>query len=106
MIDRDRMLKEFLGPPQRGADQSFAETLRLQVLAEERLRAARRAAWAKFGREALANGTVVLLLVVLNLRPDLLAPDSVSPMFSPMTILLFLFGVWTTAFLRSSSRLI
>jgi hypothetical protein len=101
MTDHDRILRDFLGPPDREVDHVFAEQVRRTVLAEERVKAARRASWTKFGRETLASATLVVLAFLLTSH-DALEPLAAS-VLSPMTLVLLLFGIWTAATLRPAS---
>lgn len=104
MTDREQELRDFLGPANRSIDYDFAEGIRRRVLAEEAVKSARRTAWVRFGRDVLASGALVVLLLLLGARPGLVAPENVATAFSPMTILLFLFGIWAITALRPSSH--
>ena len=103
MTDHEHELRDFLAPSGRSVDYTFAQTVRRRVLAEEAMKAARRSTWAKFGRDLLASGAIVVLLMLLGSQPGLVAPGTgnVSSAFSPLTTLVFIFGIWTLTGLSS-----
>jgi hypothetical protein len=104
MTDPDGILQNFLAPPDRPTDYQFAEAVRRQVVAEEQLKAARKRAWTRFGYEALASSGLVALLMLLSSRPSLFVEGDQPAVFSPLTTVLLLFGIWTATTLRPSPQ--
>jgi hypothetical protein len=104
VTDHEQELRDFLGPGDRSVDYDFTESVRRRVLAEEAVKTARRTAWGKFGHDALGSGAIVLLMMLLGARPGLFSPANGAAAFSPLTILLFLFGIWALTVLRPSSH--
>lgn len=101
--DVDLRLREWLATPNGPADEGFARRMERLVVAEERLSAARRAAWARFGAEMTA-AAVLLLVFVLLARGGAAAGDSgrLIPLFSPGSAGLTLLGLWLIVSLRGA----
>jgi hypothetical protein len=91
--DLDLRLKTLLATPERPPDEAFAARMTRLVLAEERMRAARRAAWTRFAMMMLATASLLLLFALLT---RLAHGDSgeVVPPFGPAAAGLLLVAVW------------
>jgi hypothetical protein len=91
--DIDLRLKALLATPERAPDDAFAARLTRLVVAEARMRSARRAAWARFATTMLATSSLLLLFVLLA---RLGAGDSgeVVPPFGPAAAGLLLVALW------------
>jgi hypothetical protein len=91
--DLDRRLGALLAAPERAPDEAFAARMGRLIRAEQVFRAARRAAWARFGMLMLATASLLLLFVLLaRLTPRDSAGD--VPLFSPGAAGLLLLGLW------------
>ena len=100
MTDPDMALAAFLAAEDRAPDEAFVLRVSRQVEAEERLRAARRSAWRKFGMELAATGAVIAAFVLLS-RLGAPGPKGAEIVpFSPAVIALILLGLWAVAALR------
>ena len=77
--DPDLLLKSLLAAPERAPDESFALRIERLVLIEERLRAARRAAWARFGAEMLATASLLVAYFLLSSASLRFRPTRSSP---------------------------
>jgi glycerol uptake facilitator-like aquaporin len=99
----DRTLRALLRSPERGPDEEFARRMERLVLAEERLGAARRLAWRRFGVEMIATAALILVFVLLaRAAPE---PDSgrFVPRFSPAAAGLLLLALWVVVSARPGS---
>jgi hypothetical protein len=100
--DLDLRLKTMLAAPARAPDEPFAARVRRAVLAEQRMRAASRAAWTRFAAEMAAAASAILAFVLLaRLTP---AADSAGliPPFGPAAAGLLLLGLWVAVSVRPS----
>jgi hypothetical protein len=100
MADPDRKLKELFGPSDRGVDRAFVNMVDQHVLLERRLRQARRLAWRKFGKDVIASGIVLGVLLALVSLAKSGDAGELGPAMSPTTLVLFIFGVWAAAALK------
>lgn len=104
MIDEqaiDARLSALLGGGEPEPDERFVTRVERAVLADQRLQAARRAAWQRFGRDLAASGAVVLAFALLwNLGPDV-PLDSVS--LAPSLAAVALLALWFIVELRPSA---
>lgn len=98
-------LKALLASPPRPADEAFAMRMTRLVLAEEKLLAARRAAWKRFATEMAAAAAAILVFVLLAKAGP--APDStrIVPLFSPAMAGLLLLALWLVVTWRPGTRL-
>ena len=97
--DLDLRLKALLAVADRAPDEAFALRVERRVLAESRLRAARRAAWTRFAAEMLATASL-LLAFTLMARPGPADSGSYVPLFSPAAAGLLLLALWVTVSIR------
>src|SRR4051812_27669537 len=102
--DPDLVLKSLLAAPERAPDESFALRIERLVLIEERLRAARRVAWTRFGAEMLATASLLVAYFLLT-RLTPVSPDSVIPLYSPAAAGLLLLALWVGVSLRPGAGL-
>jgi hypothetical protein len=91
--DIDLGLRALLAEPERAPDEAFAQRVARHVLAEERLRGARRAAWARFATVMAATASLVMLFVLLA-RLGSGDSGNVVPPFSPAAAGLLLLALW------------
>ena len=91
--ESDAMLARLLAAHERGPDEAFARRVERLVLAEQRLRAARRAAWHRFGAEMAAAAALVLAFLLIGRLGRLDSQDIVPP-FSPVAIGMLLLVFW------------
>ena len=98
----DLKLEALLAPPERAPDEAFLAHLEKTVLIEERLRAARRAAWTRFASEMIAAAAALLAFWLLARAspPD---SDGLVTLFSPAATALLLLALWVGVSLRPSS---
>jgi len=92
--DMDLRLKSLLAAPERAPDDAFAERIHRAVLAEQRMRAAARAAWTRFATEMAATASAIcafLLLARLTPLPD---SGTFIPLFSPAAAGLLILALW------------
>jgi hypothetical protein len=90
----DLKLKALLASRERPSDDAFAHRMTRIVVAEERLRLARRAAWTRFAMEMAAAAALILAFVLLaKTGPE---PDSagIVPLFGPASAGLLLLALW------------
>jgi predicted nucleic acid-binding Zn ribbon protein len=101
--DFDLRLRALLRSPERRPDEGFARRMQRLVLAEERMRAARRAAWRRFAIEMIAAAALILVFVVLAKAGP--APDSgrIVPLFGPASAGLLLLALWVIVSCRPGS---
>lgn len=102
MTDPDRKLKDLLGPPARGVDRFFVNHVVQQVLVEQHVRRNRLRAWTHFGRDLLASGGVIGMLVAFA-RGGSGTLESLQPIITPATLAIFIFGIWAAAALRPAA---
>lgn len=102
--DPDLLLKSLLAAPERAPDEGFALRIERLVLVEDRLRAARRAAWARFGAEMLATASLLVAYFLLT-RLTPVSPDSVIPLYSPAAAGLLLLALWVGVSVRPGGGL-
>ena len=91
--DIDMRLNALLAPPERDPDEAFTARVARLVLVEEKLRAARRAAWMRAAVAMIATASLLFLFVLLaRMAPS----DSLGqvPPFSPAAAGLLLLGLW------------
>jgi hypothetical protein len=98
-IDSDLLLKSLLAAPDRTPDEAFALRIERLVLIEERIRAARRVAWTRFGAEMLATASLLVAYFLLT-RLTPVSPDSVIPLYSPAAAGLLLLALWVGVSVR------
>ena len=98
----DAMLTALLATPERPADELFALRIRRLVEAEGRLRAARRAAWARFAGE-LAAGAALILAFLLMEWPTPADSTGIVPLFGPAAAGLMLPALWVAVSFRPGS---
>ncbi|MFL6863329.1 MAG: hypothetical protein ACJ8DZ_10040 [Allosphingosinicella sp.] len=101
--DTDLLLKSLLAAPQRAPDDAF--TLRVQrlVLAEERMRAARRVAWTRFGVETVATASLLAAFWLLSrVAPGGADSAGFIPLSSPAAAGLLLLALWVGVSVRPS----
>lgn len=91
--DIDLRLRALLAEPERAPDEAFAAAVARRVLGDERLRAARRAAWTRFATVMAATASLVLLFVLLARLGGGDSGDVVPP-FSPAAAGLLLLALW------------
>jgi glycerol uptake facilitator-like aquaporin len=101
--DVDLRLRSLLRAPDRSPDEGFARRMERLVLAEERMRAARGAAWRRFAVEMIATAALILAFVLLARAGP--APDSgrVVPLFGPAAAGLLLLALWVIVSCRPGS---
>jgi hypothetical protein len=101
--DTDRLLKALLAVPERAPDDAFALRMQRLVLAEESMRAARRAAWTRFAVEMTATASLLAAFWLLS-RMAQGASDSADfiPLFSPAAAGLVLLALWVGVSVRPS----
>lgn len=66
MDETDRTIEALFRDADRAPDDAFVERIHRAVLIEQRIAAARAAAWRRFGSEAAAGAAVVLAFVLLG----------------------------------------
>ena len=98
----DAMLTALLATPERPADETFALRIRRLVEAEERLRAARRAAWSRFAAEMAAAAALLLAFLLVEWLAPADSPDLLSP-FGPAAAGLMLVAIWVAVSFRAGS---
>ncbi|MBV8687385.1 MAG: hypothetical protein JOZ90_13060 [Alphaproteobacteria bacterium] len=102
MVDEslDLELAALLRSPERAPDEAFARRLERLVVAEARLRAARRAAWHRFTMEMVAAAALLLAFALLTRSAP--PPDSAGtiPLFGPAAAGLLLLALWIAVSLR------
>ena len=97
----DAKLAALLGRSDPEPDERFVTRVERAVLADQRLQAARRTAWRRFGGELAASGAVVLAFALLwNLGPDV-PLDSVS--VAPSLAAVALLALWFLVEVRPSA---
>ncbi|HEX8443999.1 MAG TPA: hypothetical protein VF631_10185 [Allosphingosinicella sp.] len=99
--DLEARLSALLAPPDEFPDEIFTARMRRAVLAEERLRAARRGSWRRFAVE-LAGSLAVLAAYLLIASGQPPGDDLIT--FEPATAGLLLVGFWTFVAMRSPSE--
>jgi hypothetical protein len=99
--DTDLLLKSLLAAPERAPDEDFALRLQRLVLVEDRLRAARRAAWTRFAVEMVASAALLVAFLLLS-RLAPLGPDSGNfiPLLGPAAAGLVLLALWVAVSVR------
>jgi hypothetical protein len=97
--DGDAMLKALLAPPERDPDEAFALRVERAVRAEEKLRAARRAAWSRFGAEMAAAAALIAAFVLIERRAPADSLDMASS-FGPAAAGLLLLALWVCVSIR------
>lgn len=101
--DLDLRLKALLAAPEREPDRGFAERVRIAVVAEERMRAARSAAWRRFGTEMIAAAVALLSFVLLAKATPAGESAREIPLFSPASAGLLLLALWVAVAMRPGS---
>ena len=101
--ETDLNLRALLATPVRAPDEAFAMSVRQSVLIEERLRAARKLAWRRFGIEMLA---AVAAIAAFWLLARATPPDSegIVPLFSPASAGLMLLALWVLVSVRPGAE--
>lgn len=100
--DLDARLRSILAAPERAPDEAFAVRVRRALLAEQRMRAASRAAWTRFAAEMAATASAILAFILLaRLGPAAESADIV-PLFSPAAAGLLLVALWVAVSVRPS----
>jgi hypothetical protein len=95
----DLELQALLRTPERAPDEAFAARVAQAVLVEQRLSAARRVAWTRFGAEMLAAASAIAAFWLLaRLTPP--DSDGVVPLFSPAAMGLVVLGLWVLVSMR------
>jgi hypothetical protein len=79
----DLRLRDLLAPPERAPDEAFVSSVSRAILAEERLRAASRAAWRRFAVEAAAVAAALTAFALLTRLTPAVESEGVVPLFSP-----------------------
>ncbi|MDB5691934.1 MAG: hypothetical protein JWO81_997 [Alphaproteobacteria bacterium] len=97
--DADAMLKALLAVPGRGPDEAFASRVERAVRAEEKLRAARRAAWRRFTAEMAAAAALLAAFVLIERRAPADSLNLISP-FGPAAAGLMLLALWIWVSIR------
>ena len=100
--EMDLRLRALLAAPERAPDEVFAERVRRAVLAEERMRAATRAAWTRFAAEMAAAASAILAFVLLAKLSPVADSGTIIPLFSPAAAGLLLLGLWVAVSVRPS----
>jgi hypothetical protein len=92
--DIELRLKALLAAPHRAPDETFAARVGLAVVADARMRAARRAAWTRAAAEAAAAASAIVAFVLLaRLAPAGDSAGLVQP-FGPAGAGLVLLALW------------
>jgi hypothetical protein len=99
----DLQLRALLAAPDRPADELFAGRIERLVLAEERMRVARRAAWRRFATEMAAAAALILVFVVLAKAGPAADSGRIVPLFSPASAGLLLLALWLIVSCRPGS---
>ena len=89
----DRRLRTLLAPPERAPDEAFAARMTRLVMAEARLRAARRAAMTRLATVMAATASLILLFVLLARAAPGDSGSVVGPS-SPAAAGLLLLALW------------
>jgi hypothetical protein len=100
--DMDLRLKALLAAPERDPDDAFADRVRRAVLAEERMRAAGRAAWTRFAAEMAAAASAILAFILLAKLTPVADSGDFIPLFSPAAAGLLLLGLLVAVSVRPS----
>lgn len=79
----DLRLQALLSAPERTPDERFVSSVSREILAEERLRAARRAAWERFAIEAAALAAALAAFALLTRLTPAVESEGLVPLFSP-----------------------
>jgi hypothetical protein len=98
--DPDRLLRSLLAAPERAPDEAFALRLQRLVMAEQRLRAARRVAWTRFAVEMLATAALIVAFLLLSRLGPLADSGALIPLFSPAAAGLLLLVLWVGVSVR------
>ena len=98
----DALLTALLATPERAPDEMFALRIRRLVEAEERLRAARRAAWSRFAREMAAAAAAIAAFLLVEWLTPADSPGMV-PLFGPAAAGLMLLAIWVAVSPRAGS---
>ena len=104
MTDKtDVMLTGLLAPPARVPDEMFVRAVRLEVEAEQRLRAANRKLLRKFASD-LIGGVAIVLAFILLARAQPPGPDGMElVLFSPAMLGVLVLGLWAAATLPAGN---
>jgi len=102
MDELDRRLAALMTCPDRAVDEKFAQRVKRAIVADERLRIARRRAWSKFRVEAAATGAATAVFILLGRLPT--SAEGAVPVSSPAGVGLLLLGLWVAVTLRPSGR--
>lgn len=92
----DIRLAALLAEPERGPDEAFVGRMHRAVAAEQKIEASRRAAWRRFGYEAVASAAVAVAFVLIGRMGPLevaLGQGPLSPATAGVIILAIWFGV-------------
>ena len=92
--DIELRLKSLLAAPEREPDDAFAERIHRAVLAEERMRAATRAAWTRFAAEMAATASAICAFLLLARLSPLPESGTFIPLFSPAAAGLLILALW------------
>ncbi|MEA3001135.1 MAG: hypothetical protein QOK17_2968 [Sphingomonadales bacterium] len=98
--DPDRLLRSLLATPDRAPDEAFVLRLQRLATAEQRLRAARQAAWTRFAAEMLATAALIVAFLLLSRLGPLADSGSIIPLFSPAAAGLLLLALWVGVSVR------
>lgn len=89
----DRYLGQLLRLERADPDERFVSRTLALVIADERMRASRSAAWRRFGLEAVSGGAVLIAFLLLGRLAG--EPDgSTLSLVSPGTAAMLLLGLW------------
>ena len=94
----DTRLAALLGEPDLQPDERFVMRVERVILADQRLRAARRSAWQRFWREMAASGAVVIAFALLWSVGPAVSIESVS--IAPALAAVTLLALWFLVVLR------
>ncbi len=97
----EQRLHALLAPPDEFPDEIFASRVRRAVLAEERLRDARRRGWRRFSIELIGSLAVLAAFLLLA---RVLPPGDHQVGFEPATAALLLVGFWTFVGMRPGAE--
>jgi hypothetical protein len=95
----DARLSALLAPPEEFPDEVFTARVRRAILAEDRLEAARRASWRRFGGELAGTAAIVLAFLLLA-RISGGGATGLGPGLAAFVMI----GFWTVAGLRPTPQ--
>ena len=101
MNDDDKIAALFAAP-ERAPDEAFVARIARAVLAEQRMKGARAAAWRRFAVECAASGAIVIAFDLLwRLAPPTLPLDQLP--VGPAAAAILVLGLWFGVELRASA---